>query len=42
MPISQLITSFNAGELSPYMDARSDVEKYASGCRTLENFIVSP
>lgn len=42
MPISQLISSFNAGELSPFMDARSDVEKYASGCRELQNFIVMP
>lgn len=42
MPVSQLLSSFNAGELSPYMDARSDVEKYTSGCRTLENFITLP
>lgn len=33
------LLSFNAGELSPQIDARSDVAKYASGCRTLENFI---
>lgn len=33
------LLSFNAGELSPQIDARSDVRKYASGCRTLENFI---
>lgn len=33
------LLSFNAGELSPQIDARSDVKKYASGCRTLENFI---
>lgn len=31
--------SFNAGELSPQIDARSDVEKYRAGCRTLENMI---
>lgn len=42
MPISELIPSFNAGEVSPYMDARSDVEKYKSACRTLENFISLP
>jgi len=42
MPASQLVSSFNAGELSPYMDVRSDVEKYASGCRMLENFITLP
>lgn len=37
-----LVTSLNAGELSPYMDARVDVEKYASGCRRLENMQVLP
>lgn len=42
MPFAQLIPSFNAGELSPYLDARSDIEKYASGCRLLENFILMP
>lgn len=33
------IISFNAGELSPLIDARSDVDKYKFGCRTLENMI---
>ena len=33
----KLIT-FNAGELSPLMNERIDQDKYASGCRTLENF----
>lgn len=33
------VISFNAGELSPQIDARSDVAKYSSGCRTLNNFI---
>lgn len=42
MPVSALINSFNAGELSPYMGARSDVEKYRNGCVTLENFIILP
>lgn len=37
-----LVTAFNAGELSPYMDARVDVEKYRSGCQTLENMVVLP
>lgn len=31
--------SFNSGELSPLTDCRSDVDKYVSGCRTLENMI---
>jgi hypothetical protein len=33
------LLSFNAGVLSPQIDARSDVAKYASGCRTLNNMI---
>jgi len=33
------IVSFNGGEFSPHIDARADVEKYSSGCRTLENMI---
>ena len=37
-----LVTALNAGELSPYLDARVDVEKYRSGCRTLENMVVLP
>jgi hypothetical protein len=37
-----LISSFNAGELSPKLDARVDLEKYYSGCRTLENMVAHP
>jgi len=33
------VLSFNAGELSPQIDARQDVKKYSSGCRTCENMI---
>jgi hypothetical protein len=33
------IINFNSGELSPILDARSDFEKYAAGCRTCENMI---
>lgn len=40
MPLSALVNNFNAGELSPFMDARSDVEKYRNGCKTLENFVL--
>lgn len=40
MSIHQLIPSFNAGEISPMLDARVALEKYASGCRTLENFLI--
>ena len=37
-----LLTSLNGGELSPYLDARSDVDKYRSGCRKLENMVALP
>ncbi len=33
-----LMNSFNAGELSPKIDVRSDIQKYYNGCRTMENF----
>lgn len=36
---SPILTSFNAGELSPYLDGRVDLNKYSSGCSKLENFI---
>ncbi len=35
-------TSFNSGELSPYMDARVDQSRYLSGCRTLRNMLLAP
>lgn len=34
-----VIHSFNGGEMSPKIDTRTDIEKYASGCRILENMI---
>lgn len=37
-----LLTAFNAGELSPKLKGRSDVARYHSGCRILENFIILP
>lgn len=39
-PSRTSLVSFNAGELSPYLDARADQEKYRSGCRTLQNAIL--
>lgn len=36
---SPAITAFNAGELSPALDGRTEFAKYGSGCRTLQNFI---
>ena len=35
-------TNFTAGELSPRMDGRTDLEKYFFGCKTLENMVVHP
>ena len=34
-----LICNFNAGEFDPLLDARSDIQKYYSGCRTLQNMV---
>jgi len=39
MSINESILSFNAGELSPKVDTRIDIEKYRAGCRRLENMI---
>ena len=33
------ITSFNNGEVTPLIDARSDVDKYGSSCRNLDNML---
>lgn len=35
-------TNFTAGELSPRLLGRVDIQKYANGCRELENFVVQP
>lgn len=37
--VSPILTSFNAGELSPQLYGRVDVEKYTAGCRRMENFV---
>lgn len=37
-----ITTNFTAGELSPRLLGRVDVERYYSGCETLENFTVFP
>jgi hypothetical protein len=42
MPFHKLTLNFNAGELSPFLIARTDVGKYESGCQLLENFIILP
>jgi len=43
MPRTTLaLTSFVSGEFSPKMDGRTDFDKYTSGAKTLENFLVHP
>jgi hypothetical protein len=43
MPRTTLaLTSFVSGELSAKMDGRTDFEKYSSGVKTMENFLVHP
>ena len=43
MPRTTLaLTSFVSGEFSPKMDGRTDFDKYNSGAKTLENFLVHP
>ena len=39
MKASPGINSFNAGELSPLVDSRTDLDWYRSGCKTLSGFI---
>lgn len=33
------LLSFNAGELSPRMEGRIDLDKYNAGCKTLDNYL---
>ena len=43
MPRTTLaLTSFVSGEFSAKLDGRTDFQKYSSGCKTLENFLVHP
>lgn len=37
--MNEAIISFNTGELSPQIDSRSDVKKYSSGCRDMDNML---
>ena len=39
MKASPIQNSFNAGELSPQLRGRADLEKYKNGCETIENFL---
>lgn len=36
-----LLSNFTAGEITPRLNGRPDVKKYANSCREIENFIVS-
>ena len=36
------LTNFTGGELSPRLDGRNDLQKYSTGCKTLENMIIFP
>lgn len=38
--ITTVINGFHSGELSPLLEGRTDVKRYYTGCRTLENFVV--
>ena len=40
--VTAIMSSFNAGELTPRLFGRTDIRKYYSGCRELENFFVRP
>ncbi|KKN12600.1 hypothetical protein LCGC14_1014910, partial [marine sediment metagenome] len=42
MPFRQIKNSYNAGELSGYMDGRTDINKYHNGCSKLINATVLP
>ena len=43
MPRTTLaLTSFVAGEFSPKLDGRTDFDKYSSGVKKLENFLIHP
>lgn len=35
-------TNFTAGELSPRLDGRTDLNKYYNGCKKLQNFLTFP
>ena len=42
MPIKTIKTAYNGGELSEYLSAREDINKYHSGCSKLINATVLP
>jgi hypothetical protein len=40
--LSAVITSFSAGEITPRLYGRTDVEQFYDGCRVIENMFVKP
>ena len=40
--VSSIVTNFQAGELSPRIEGRIDLQKYSSGAQTLQNMLVFP
>ncbi|MDB6077726.1 MAG: hypothetical protein JWO82_1473 [Akkermansiaceae bacterium] len=42
MSIVKATLSFGAGEWTPWLDSRTDLEKYTTACQTLRNFISHP
>lgn len=42
MPLKQIKNSYNAGELSDYMDGRTDINKYYNGASVMINALVLP
>ncbi len=42
MKSSQITTNFTAGELSPQLEGRTDIEMYFRGVKKLENFLPRP
>ena len=39
--MNEAISKLNTGEMSPKCDVRVDLDKYSSGCRHLENMLVT-
>ncbi len=42
MRVTSILNSFVSGELSPLLDGRTDVERYYTGAKTLENYLPLP
>ena len=40
--VSAALTNFTAGELSPRLQGRTDLEKYFNGCKVMENMTIHP